>query len=404
MFLVVSLVCCKSEGKPPEGDDRGGTATTHEAKETREERWYRVTLRDSDVEIPFLLSAPHPPGASGTLTVANGGERFAYEYLDEDGELVAEDEVFGTLLRFRVAEDGTLTGAWEQDHQTLELRGEPVADADARHRFPEGAKPTVNVSGDWALDICDVGKGRATFRQREDGVVTGALIPQNIGDARYLSGQVDGNRLRLSTFDGQHLYLFSFDVSAGGKAFDGYWHYPGWWKYSVHGKKGSAPPMEALYTAEVSSENKRISLPGLDEYRGHPVIVDLFGTWCPACLDLTPFLVDLERRYRSKGLKVLSIDYEHKVGKGVARERLGAFAKKYDIPWEVRLEVVEDLADALPPELVNVQGFPVTLFVDRKGAVLGIHTGFISPAAPAEHKALLKKFESWVEQIVASEA
>lgn len=52
---------------------------------------------------------------------------------------------------------------------------------------------------------------KGVFKQY-DNIVTGTFRTTT-GDYRYLEGVLNGNQLKLSTFDGAHAFLFTAEVS-----------------------------------------------------------------------------------------------------------------------------------------------------------------------------------------------
>ena len=58
----------------------------------------------------------------------------------------------------------------------------------------------------------DAYPAKGIFFQKDGDVVTGTFRTKT-GDYRYLEGVMDGNRLKLSTFDGAHAFLFTATVS-----------------------------------------------------------------------------------------------------------------------------------------------------------------------------------------------
>jgi thiol-disulfide isomerase/thioredoxin len=68
--------------------------------------------------------------------------------------------------------------------------------------------------------------------------------------------------------------------------------------------EGSAPP-----AAEVTLHD--IDAPGLariiEKHRGEVVLVDFWATWCGPCLELFPHTAELQRRFGSRGLAVITI-------------------------------------------------------------------------------------------------
>ena len=48
----------------------------------------------------------------------------------------------------------------------------------------------------------------------------------------------------------------------------------------------------------------------LSDFKGKVVIVDFWGLWCGPCRQAIPFLLDLYRNRKSKGLEIVGLDYE----------------------------------------------------------------------------------------------
>src|SRR5690349_19241673 len=82
-----------------------------------------------------------------------------------------------------------------------------------------------------------------------------------------------------------------------------------------------APPLEAVNMA-----NQQVSLAAL---RGHPVIVNLWATWCGPCVAETPLLQAAYAAHHSGGLRIIGVD---------AQESLADLAA-----WKARFGVTYDL-------------------------------------------------------------
>ena len=68
----------------------------------------------------------------------------------------------------------------------------------------------------------------------------------------------------------------------------------------------------------------------LSQYRGHPVVVDFWATWCPPCRHQIPELKKLYTRYhRTRGLVVLGIACDTVQGEGARTVR--TFVKEFYI-------------------------------------------------------------------------
>jgi thiol-disulfide isomerase/thioredoxin len=48
----------------------------------------------------------------------------------------------------------------------------------------------------------------------------------------------------------------------------------------------------------------------LDQYRGKPVLITFWATWCEPCRDEYPMLNELTKQYAPKGLRVVGVDLD----------------------------------------------------------------------------------------------
>ncbi|ORE99199.1 TlpA disulfide reductase family protein [Aurantimonas sp. 22II-16-19i] len=123
----------------------------------------------------------------------------------------------------------------------------------------------------------------------------------------------------------------------------------------------AAPPatMTTLQGSEVQ----------LADFEGRPVVVNLWATWCPPCRREMPTLMQTAKE-RTDIAFVLANQGE---GAGAITRFLGTAGLAAD-------HVALDQEMALARHY-GVQGFPVTLFLDRRGILQNMHFGEISPEA-----------------------
>ncbi len=209
------------------------------------------------------------------------------------------------------------------------------------HRESAATKPWTgpNLAGDWLLHESGAEGAEkntlASFQQEKmatsDGKVaaTGILEPVS-GDTGLLHGTVatDANgqtHFHLSRFDGIHVLALDGSCSPDGSL-----------KGQIGGVKSSTPftaertsdPAAANPNAlagsltKVKDPQQPFRFSGVDqsgktidqdspEFKGKPVIVDIFGTWCPNCHDEAPLLEQLYRKYHTQGLVIVGLAYEY---------------------------------------------------------------------------------------------
>jgi peroxiredoxin len=119
----------------------------------------------------------------------------------------------------------------------------------------------------------------------------------------------------------------------------------------------------------------------LASLRGKPVYLTFFASWCAPCNSEAPSIVQLDRKYRPKGLVTLGVDEEESAA------RADAFAKQHALPFVV---VLDD--DGTAGQNYGAVGLPVHVFIERSGKISTYRLGEMSPA----------DIEAAIEKIVAS--
>jgi thiol-disulfide isomerase/thioredoxin len=106
-------------------------------------------------------------------------------------------------------------------------------------------------------------------------------------------------------------------------------------------------------------------------HRGRLVLIDFWGTWCPACLYAIPHLTILQDRYGRYGLEVIGIDYEH----GPAQEqaqKVNRVRQRLAINYRVLLGT--DNPDEPPRCPVRTQfavsSWPTVILVDENSRII----------------------------------
>jgi len=130
------------------------------------------------------------------------------------------------------------------------------------------------------------------------------------------------------------------------------------------------------------------------------VIVAIGGSWCPNCHDEAPFLVELYRKYHSRGLEIVSLMFEDE-DQLKDPARLRAFIKKYGIDFPVLLCGQQSELSAKVPQGVNLDSWPTTFYLGRDGRVRSVHAGFASAASGEFNTELRQEASSLIERLLA---
>jgi thiol-disulfide isomerase/thioredoxin len=109
----------------------------------------------------------------------------------------------------------------------------------------------------------------------------------------------------------------------------------------------------------------------LNLFKGHPVVVNFWASWCGPCVEEMPALSQMQREYAKKGIEF--------VGLGVDSDKnVKAFLQKVAVSYPVYVIGFggADLARAFGN---NAGGLPFTVVIDAKGNVRSTKLGQIQP-------------------------
>ncbi len=121
----------------------------------------------------------------------------------------------------------------------------------------------------------------------------------------------------------------------------------------------------------------------LASYRGRPIVINFWASWCVPCRQEAPILERLWRSYREKGVQFIGVDIQDSEADSLR------YLREFDITYPNGLD-----ADGRITVDYGVIGIPVTFFINREGIVERRWVGAVSEARMTE----------WVQELVAGQA
>lgn len=102
----------------------------------------------------------------------------------------------------------------------------------------------------------------------------------------------------------------------------------------------------------------------LSSFKGKPVLVEFWATWCPPCRVSLPEVNALYERYKGRGFVVLAVSLDQSITE--ARD----FAKQNGLTVSVLFD------DRGIDNLYHVTGIPTAFLLDKQGIIKQTHSGF----------------------------
>jgi thiol-disulfide isomerase/thioredoxin len=356
-------------------------------------------------------------GEAWAATICNGSQCFDVPRVAvEDNDVVLTIDYYDSEIRAkRNADTGSLSGEWRKQgrgrvvsmpFRAVRTEGDTRAEEKGGYaeafsgrwsaRFSQGEEPVVGV-----------------FRAGPDGTSIEGTFLTTTGDYGYIAGHVHGNRLTLSCFDGGHAFLFEATLRDDGTLEGDFWSGDKWhetWtatrdpgaRLPSGFEKGQYAVKANLGSLVFSDLNGKSTPLATEAEGGKALILQVFGTWCPNCHDETRYLVELDQKYRAKGLRIIGLAFELSGEQQRDARQVRTFMKHHSVRYPMLLagRAEPDAVASKLPFLKDFKAYPTSVFLDAEGTVRAVHSGFSGPATGEEYEALKRSFEDLVKELL----
>jgi hypothetical protein len=119
-------------------------------------------------------------------------------------------------------------------------------------------------------------------------------------------------------------------------------------------------------------------------------------------MDETKFLSPWYDKNKARGVEIIGLAYEKKPELDYARSRVNNMRKKLNVNDDFVIAGTSDNEAAAQtlPMLNHVMSFPTTIFIDKKGNVRKIHTGFSGPGTGQYYEEFVTDFNLFVDKLL----
>ncbi len=381
----------------------------------KEGKWIgELSVMDNEI-LPFNFTVSKLGSNDYHVKIINGDE-----IIEVDEVQVINDSI---IIRTPVFE-GFIEGKFNSNT----IKGEFIKESlnrvvpfTAKHgvteRFEETEPSSINVSGNWEVvfnpeDEAERYIAKGIFEQTGEKVK--GTFRTTTGDYRYLEGVVDLDTLKLSVFDGAHAFLFKAKVTDS--TLNGAFYSGNHSKELFIGKRNenyTLPDANSLTFLKPGFTDFNFSFPDEsgntislndEQFKDKVVVVQIMGTWCPNCLDETKFYVKYLTENPEKNIEFVALAFEYAKTKEKAFASIRRLKDRIAVSYPVLLAQYgtsnKKEAQEKLPMLNHVLSYPTSIFIDKKGKVRKIHTGFNGPATGEKHMAFKKEFYAFTDSLL----
>lgn len=107
----------------------------------------------------------------------------------------------------------------------------------------------------------------------------------------------------------------------------------------------------------------------LEDYRGRPLLLNFWATWCTPCRTETPFLQSIYEDYRGKGLQAVGVSMDSPGSLEDIRDFMTEMGVTYDVLYDPR---------QVGMDRFSLIGLPATYILDSDGEVRFVRVGPVS--------------------------
>lgn len=394
-----------------------GSATAGISKSIIKSGVWRGVLEMQGLELPFNFKVSTDANGGYDIQIMNGEERL---YLNE--VRVSGDSIDITLHIFDANIKAKIFGQGDSLSGVFIRNYEPQYHVPFHAAYGKGyrfAKVDFNAnepdySGKYAVKFIheiDTSDAIGIFKQQGNHI-TGTFLTTT-GDYRYLEGSVVNGMMHLSAFDGNHAYLFTANKDGEGKLLGEFFSGLTWTEFWTAEKDENAtlPDPESLTYLKPGYDKIDFSFPDITgkkvifpdaKYAGKVVVLQIFGTWCPNCMDETVFLSNWYNVNKGRGVEIIGLAYERKSDFSYASSRVRKMINVLKVPYAFVIAGTYDKEKASQtlPMLNKVMAFPTTIIIGKDGKVRKIHTGFSGPGTGLYYDQYIERFNETVNALL----
>jgi thiol-disulfide isomerase/thioredoxin len=358
---------------------------------------WKLELTIQGTKVPFNLEISNN---STKAILFNGAEKLDLTVIQKKNNFIIPIQSFDNAIVLK-RNDEELKGQWikynKKQEYRLNIKGEKGSwnlDVEYPDDFPKKWKISFFSSkGEIKDAILLFSKDNASI-----------LTPT--GDYRYLRPVFKDKKLNLYGFDGS--FSFNFDGFYSNKSFTGTMYSGLDWQQTfkaIPNENFELP--DATKVTTINSQSLNICLPNLFKTKtcintqdNKAKVIQIFGSWCPNCIDETKYISNFRKSNKTE-VDFYIVSFERAIDEKNSLKSLKKAKALYNIDYPILIGGLTKNVKVgdIFKGIVNFASFPTTIFVNKNGSIVEIHSGFSGPATGVYFEKFKTKFNNLIKKI-----
>jgi len=351
------------------------------------------------------------------LIFSNAAEKITVtDVTISENQIIIKDPIYSNWFEGEIISPKEIKGFWFKNDTSYKVPFVAVFGKQARFTAPtEISQENKNISGKWEVHFSnntpeDHSEAIGQFEQAGNHL-SGTFMTET-GDYRFLEGNMYGNNFSLSCYDGAHLFLFKAELR-NDTLHGTFWSGKSWQEPWVAVKNEAfelSNPDSLTYLKKGYSE-LAFSFPNTngdnialtdEQFKNKVVIVNIMGPWCPNCKDETAYLAELYNRHNRNGLEVVALAFDNSE-QAVTINKINKIRNHFGANYDFLIAGKASKTEAIKslPMLNHIMSYPTSIFIDRKGNIRKIRTGFYGPGTGDYYTRYIEKTNDFVAKLLA---
>lgn len=398
LFIFLILYACNQDNKE------------NSTKNILKEGYWKGNLMVQNHHVPFIFHID----SNQRIVVYNDDNHLLlqdFQTINDSIKVYFND--FPNYFQFKINSTKQVTGYFvNPDHAEPKMAFQGKFVSDSIFNLYEKSSQIDNVIGKWEVKFrSDTDHPYFALGQffKDQNVVKGTFI-KNSGDEGFLGGTFNNDTLKLYTFNGSSAGVYMAELkndTLKGLVLSGNSGQTHWMAFRNDNfqldNKDSITYLvkDSLHLNFKTVNGDDFTYPN-DQLKNKVVIFQIMGTWCPNCLDETHFFKELYKKYHNNGLEIIGIAYEKPTTFEEQSKRVQRFIKSENISYTILIgggladkKVVKDFS-----MFNKIAAFPTAIYINRKGEVAKIYTGFSGPGTGAVYENYKKETIEFLEGLL----